>query len=75
MIRLWDGFLSFVAAVATLAIALFPAWFAHLAVSSDLAPVWGYAFILLLAFLAALVALDFFRKAFKGIAPARSRAR
>ena len=75
MIRLWDGFLSLVAAVATLAIALFPAWFAHLAVSAGLAPVWGYAFILLLAFLAGLVALDFCRKALKGIAPARSRAR
>ena len=75
MVRLWDGFLSFLAAIATLAVCLLPAWFAHLAVSADLAPTWGYVFIVLLAFMAGLVALDFFRKAFKGIAPARSRAR
>jgi len=75
MMRIWDGFLSFLAAVATLAVALFPAWFAHLAISANLAPTWGYAFVLLLAFMAGLVALDFTRKAFKGIAPARSRAR
>lgn len=75
MVRIWDGFLSFVSALATLAVALIPAWFAHLAVGAELAPTWGYAFIALLAFVAGLVALDFIKKAFKGIAPARSRAR
>ena len=56
MARVWDGFLSLLAAVATLAVGLIPAWFAHLAVSAGLAPVWGYAFIVLLAFMAGLVA-------------------
>ena len=73
--RMWDGGLSLAASVVILAVALLPAWFAHLAIGAELAPTWGYVFIAALGFGGGLVALDFFRKGLNGVAPSRSRRR
>ena len=73
--RIWDGGLSLASAGLVLGFALVPAWFAHLAIGANLAPVWGYVFVAGLAFGAGLVALDFLKKGFSGVAPSRTRRR
>ena len=73
--RIWDGLLSLIAALAILVIALIPAWYAHVAIAAGLAPALAYIAIALLAFGAALVAFDFFKKASNGVAPTRTRRR
>ncbi len=72
MIRLWDGFLSGVAAVLTLAIVGVPAWGAVRALRADLLPVWGWGPVVLLG---AVMALSFLRKAGRGVHPLRDRRR
>ena len=42
MRRIFDGFQSLIAAVIAAGVGFVPAWFAHLAIGADLAPVWGY---------------------------------
>lgn len=71
----WDGALSLLSCVASLAVGGIPAWYAHRALGAGLGPDWIYVPVLLLAFVTFLVALDFFKKAAQGIAPARERRR
>jgi hypothetical protein len=73
--RIWDGGLSMVSGVVVLGVALVPAWFARLASGASLAPTGGYVFVAGLAFGAGLVALDFLKKGFNGVAPSRTRRR
>jgi hypothetical protein len=64
-----------VSAVFILSISLVPGWYAHIAANAGLAPTWIYLFIIALVFAAGLVALDFFKKGFGGVAPSRTRRR
>lgn len=75
MRRILDGTQSLVAAVITAAVGFVPAWFAHLALSADLAPAWGYGSVAALVIVTGIMVLAFLRKAGQGIAPLRERRR
>ena len=49
MIRLWDGFLSVIAALLTAGIIGVPVWGSAMAVRAELIPVWGWGPLVLLA--------------------------
>ena len=70
-----DGLQSLVAAVLAAAVGLVPAWFAHLAISGEQAPTWGYATIALLVMFTGMMVFSFLRKAGSGIGPLRERRR
>lgn len=72
---IFDGFLSFLAALATAAVALLPAWYAHMAIDSGLAPQWSYVNIAGLIAVAVVMIFTFLRKARDGVAPLRERKR
>lgn len=75
MIRVWDGFLSGVAACLTAAVIGVPAWGAVLALRAEMLPVWGWAPLALLAAAGAVMMLSFLRKAARGVHPLRERRR
>jgi membrane protein implicated in regulation of membrane protease activity len=75
MLRIVDGLASALAALATLMLTLVPAWFTHRAIATDAAPPWAYGPAGALAVVGLVLALAFGRKALRGIAPSRDRAR
>ncbi|NND21068.1 MAG: hypothetical protein HKO14_03180 [Silicimonas sp.] len=75
MIRVWDGFLSLLAAIATLCIIGIPTWGAALAIRDGLMSLWAWAPLLLLAAAGAVMALSFLRKAGCGVHPLRKKRR
>lgn len=75
MIRLWDGFLSLLCAILTLAILGVPGWGSVLALRAGLLPGWGWAPLVALGFVAAVMILAFLRKAWRGVHPLRERRR
>lgn len=75
MIRIWDGILSFLAALVTAFVTGVPAWGTFRAIQSDLLPVWGWAALVALGFVGILMVLSFLRKAFRGVHPLRERRR
>lgn len=75
MRAVWDGFLSLLAAAATLGLIAVPLWAAWHAVDVALVPVWVYAPMAGLGFVGAIMAWAFLRKAAGGIAPLGNRRR
>lgn len=75
MIRLWDGFMSVVAAVLTAAIIGVPGWAAFLALGDELVPGWVWVPLLLLSAAGLVMVLSFLRKAWRGVHPLRERRR
>lgn len=75
MIRVWDGFLSALAALITLAVAGAPLWAAYQALRADLVPVWFWAPVVALGFLGVVMFAAFSRKALNGVHPMRDRRR
>ena len=75
MIRLWDGFLSVIAALLTGGIVGVPVWGAAQAVRADLLPSWGWAPLVLLGAAGLVMMLSFLRKAGRGVHPLRERRR
>ena len=75
MIRLWDGFLSVIAALLTVGIIGVPVWGAVMAVRAGLIPVWGWGPLVLLGAAGLVMALSFLRKASRGVHPLRDRRR
>lgn len=75
MIRVWDGFLSLVAALVTAAVIGVPAWAAFQAIRADLVWVWAAGPVVLLVAAGAVMALSFLRKAGRGVHPMRERRR
>ena len=75
MKHFFDGFLSFLAAMATAAICGVPTWFTYQAIEADVAPQWAYVFVVLLGGMGALLTFAFLRKAKRGISPTRDRKR
>ena len=73
--RLADGVASLLAALVAAALTLPCVWFSHLAIRDGLAPVWGYGPAGLLALVGVILTAAFLRKAWRGIAPSRDRAR
>ncbi|SNS26989.1 hypothetical protein [Antarctobacter heliothermus] len=60
---------NLVAAVLTAAFCFVPAWFAHIAITVQLAPVWVYGAVAGLVFVGAGVTLSFLEKAWNGRKP------
>lgn len=75
MIRLWDGALSAVSALVTLAVIGVPGWGAFLALRAGLMPAWAWAPLVALGFVGAVMVVAFLRKAGRGIHPLRERRR
>ena len=75
MIRLWDGFLSLLAALLTGAIVGVPLWGSYLALRNNLQPAWGWVAFVVLALAGLLMVLSFLRKAGRGVHPLRDRRR
>jgi uncharacterized membrane protein len=72
---IFDSFLSLLAAVLSLAVSIIPAWYAHMAIDSGLAPQWVYIVIAGLVFLGGVMVFAFLRKARNGVSPLRERKR
>lgn len=75
MNRLWDGFLSIIAACLTASIVGIPVWGAVQAVRAGLLPSWGWAPLVLLGVAGFVMVLSFLRKAARGVHPLRERRR
>lgn len=75
MIRVWDGFLSAVAAAVTGGVIGVPVWGAGLALRDGLLPVWGWGPLVLLGAGGLVMVLSFLRKAGRGVHPMRDRRR
>ena len=75
MIRIWDGFLSGLCALITLAIIGVPLWGAYNAVTAGLVPIWSWAAIVMLGFVGLVMVYAFVRKAGRGVHPLRDRRR
>lgn len=75
MIRIWDGFLSVLAAVLTAVIVGVPLWGAYLSIQSDLLPLWTVGPMAGLAIVGLIMMGAFLRKAGRGVHPLRERRR
>lgn len=75
MIRIWDGFLSLLAALITAGIIGVPLWGAFLAVRNDLLPGWSWGPLVALGLVGMIMTLAFLRKAGRGVHPMRERRR
>ncbi len=75
MIRLWDGFLSVLAAIVTVAIVGIPLWGSYLSIQADRIPLWAMAPMVGLGLVGAIMVFAFLRKAARGVHPLRERRR
>ena len=75
MIRIWDGFLSILAAIITATVVGVPLWGSYQAVRAELVPNWAWAAIAALGFIGVLMVAAFLRKAGRGVHPLRDRRR
>lgn len=75
MRKLVDGFLSLLAAIATVAICGVPSWFTYQAIIAKVAPTWAWAGVIALGGVGFIMTLTFLRKAFSGVSPSRDRPR
>ncbi|MDO7557434.1 MAG: hypothetical protein MUR46_06420 [Loktanella sp.] len=75
MRKLVDGFLSLLAAIATVAICGVPSWFTYQAIMAKVAPTWAWAGVIALGGVGFIMTLTFLRKAFSGVSPSRDRPR
>lgn len=75
MIRIWDGFLSLLAALLTGAIIGIPLWGTYLAIRNALVPAWVWVPLVLLVLIGVIMVVAFLRKAGHGVHPMRDRRR
>ena len=75
MIRVWDGFLSALCAVITMAVIGVPLWGAVRSVQTGLIPMWTWASIVGLGLVGVVMLYAFLRKAARGVHPLRDRRR
>ena len=75
MIRIWDGFLSLLAALVTGTIIGVPLWGTYLAIQNGLVPGWVWVPLVLLALVGLVMVFAFLRKAGRGVHPMRERRR
>ena len=73
--NIWDGLLSLLSCIATIAVFGIPIWATHQAITYGLVPVWAYAAVIGLIFVGGNLAIAFLRKALDGVAPLRERKR
>lgn len=75
MIRVWDGFLSVLAAIVTVAIVGVPLWGSYLSIQEDRLPLWTMAPMVGLGLVGVVMVFAFLRKASRGVHPLRERRR
>lgn len=75
MRAVWDGFLSFAAALIIAAITGIPMWYTNQAIVTGIAPQWVYGVLGGLFFVSVSIVLNLIRKAFRGVGPLRERRR
>ena len=75
MIRLWDGALSGLCALMTVAVVGLPLWAAYTALRAGLVPGWVWVPVGLLALVGGVLITAFLRKAGRGVHPLRDRRR
>lgn len=76
MVRhLWDGFLSLLAAAATIMICGISVWFTYQSISAGTAPTWAWIGVVGPGFVGILMTFSFLRKAADGVSPSRERRR
>ena len=75
VIRLWDGFLSGLCALITLAVVGMPLWAAVRALRADMVPVWFWVPVVMLGLVGVVMLAAFARKAGRGVHPLRDRRR
>ena len=75
MIRIWDGFLSLLAAVLASAVTGVPAFGAFLSIRDGQLAAWAWAPLIGLALVGIVMVLAFLRKAGRGVHPMRDRRR
>jgi len=73
--NIWDGLLSFLAAIVTIAVFAIPAWATHQAITYGLVPAWCYVALVGLVYVGGNLAIAFLRKALDGVSPLRDRKR
>jgi hypothetical protein len=69
LIRIWDGFLSLLSAIATAAIVGVPTWGCFLAIRAELLPVWAWGPLAFHFVIGGLMVVAFLRKVLNGIHP------
>jgi hypothetical protein len=75
LIRIWDGFLSLLSAIATAVIVGVPTYGGFLALQSEMIPVWGWGPLALHFVIGGLMVVAFLRKVINGIHPMRDDPR
>ncbi|MCK0120863.1 hypothetical protein MWU61_09945 [Loktanella sp. F6476L] len=75
MKTMWDGLLSFLAAIATAIITGGPSWYTYQATEAGIAPKWALGFVFVLGGMGLILTIAFLRKAKGGISPTRDRKR
>jgi len=73
--HIWARFPGLFGFILVAAGAFFPAWYAHTAIDSGLAPRWIYIAIAGLIFVGCVVTFTFLRKARDGVSPCCERRR
>lgn len=73
--NIWDGLLSLIAALATVAVFGLPIWATHQAITYGIVPAWVYVAVVGLVFIGGNLSIAFLRKALDGVAPLRERKR
>jgi hypothetical protein len=73
--NIWDGVLSFLAALASFAIFAMPVWATHQAITYGIVQSWFYVALVGLVYIGGNLTIAFLRKAFDGVAPLRDRKR
>lgn len=75
VIRVWDGFLSLLAALSTALVVGVPLWGTFLALQNELLTPWGWVPLILLTFVGLIMVSSFLRKTSRGVHPLRDRRR
>ena len=75
MIRIWDGFLSLLAASLTGALTGVPVWGTYQSIRAGQLASWAWAPLIGLALVGVVMVVAFVRKAGRGVHPMRERRR
>ena len=75
MIRIWDGFLSLLSAIATAIIVGVPTWGCFLAIQAEMLPIWAWGPLALHFVIGGLMVVAFLRKVLNGLHPMHDEPR
>lgn len=75
LIRIWDGFLSLLSAIATAVIVGVPTWGCFLAIQAEMLPIWAWGPLALHFVIGGLMVVAFLRKVINGLHPMHDEPR